>query len=89
MLTFNIEGYKRNKFYLTNLIKEFNPIFLFLQEHWLPYNEVDTKQVTDFPGYNFLCTASDMFIPTVELMLTQGPTWHGTTIGWSMDILLR
>ena len=74
MLTFNIEGYKRNKFYLTKLIKELNPIFIFLQEHWLPYNEVNSKLVTEFPGYNFLCTASDMFTPTEELMLTQGPT---------------
>ena len=61
-------------------------MFLFLQEHWLPYSEVDTKLISDFPGYNFLSTASDMFIPAEELMLTSGTAWQGTTIGWSIDI---
>ena len=61
-------------------------MFLFLQEHWLPYNEVNTKLVTDFPGFNFLSTASDMFTPPEDLMLTSGAIWHGTTLGWSMDI---
>ena len=39
--TFNIEGYKRNKFYLSNLIKKHKFMFLFLQEHWLPHHEAN------------------------------------------------
>jgi hypothetical protein len=75
MLTFNIEGYKRNQFYLSKLIKQYNPIFLFCQEHWLPYSEVDEKFKSDFPGYNFLSTASDMFTPVEDLMLRSGTAW--------------
>ena len=86
VLTFNLEGYKRNKFYLSTLVKQYNPLFLFLQEHWLPYCEVDSKLVSDFPTYKFLSTASDMFTPAEELMLTPGTAWHGTTIGWSVDV---
>ena len=86
MLTYNIEGYKRNKFYLASLVKEFNPLFLFLQEHWLPYSEVDDKFHSDFSSYKFLSTASDMFTPVEDLMLTGGTAWQGTTIGWSSDI---
>ena len=61
-------------------------MFLFLQEHWLPFSEVNTKLSSDFPGFNFLSTSSDMFTPPEELMLTSGATWHGTTMGWSIDI---
>ena len=86
MLTYNIEGYKRNKFYLSTLIEQYNPLFLFLQEHWVPYCEIDSKLASDFPNYRFLSTASDMFTPAEELMLTPGTAWQGTTIGWSADI---
>ena len=59
---------------------------MFLQEHWLPYNEVNKKLLTDFPSFNFLSTASDMFTPTEDLLLTGGTAWHGTALGWSKDI---
>ena len=67
-------------------MKQFNPLFLFLQEHWLPFNEVDFHLSSDFPGYKFLSTASDMFTPAEDLMLTSGTAWQGTTIGWSSEI---
>ena len=86
MLTYNIEGYKRNKFYLSSLIKQFNPLYLFIQEHWLPFSEVDSQLHHDFSNYRFLSTASDMFTPAEDLMLTPGTAWQGTTIGWSSDI---
>ena len=86
MLTYNIEGYKRNKFYLTSLIKQFNPLYLFIQEHWLPYSEVDSQLHHDFSDYRFLSTSSDMFTPVEDLMLTPGTAWQGTTIGWLSEI---
>ena len=70
---------------MSNLVKVYNPLFIFLQEHWLPHNEVNILR-TDFPGYNFHSTSSDMFIPTEELLLTTGAIWHGTAIGWDIDI---
>ena len=86
MLSLNIEGYRRNKFYLSNLICEYKPIFIFLQEHWLPHFEAPNKFVTDFKGYNFLTTSSNMCKPTEEQMLESGPTWHGTAIGWDKNV---
>ena len=61
-------------------------MFLFLQEHWLPFHDVDTHLDGDFPGYRFLSTASDMFTPAEDLMMTPGTAWQGTTIGWSAEI---
>ena len=52
----------------------------------MPYSEVDAKISKDFPEYNFLSTASDMFTPEEELMLTPGTAWQGTTIGWSSKL---
>ena len=34
IFTFNVEGYKRNKFYLSNIIKKYKPLICFLQETW-------------------------------------------------------
>ena len=31
--------------------------------------------------YNFHTTSSDMFLPTEDLLLQSGPTWHETAIG--------
>ena len=40
----------------------------------------------DFPTYNFLTTSDDMFTPTEDLLLSPGPVWHGSAIGWPTDI---
>ena len=86
LLTFNIEGYNRNNFYLAQLLKEYECIFIFLQEHWLPHHEAENKLSTDFKLYNFHTTSSDMFLPTEDLLLRSGPTWHGTAIGWHNSV---
>ena len=39
ILTFNIEGYKCNRFYLSNIVKKYKPLFINLQETWLPSHE--------------------------------------------------
>ena len=81
MLTYNVEGYKRNKFYLSKIVKQYSPLFLFLQEHWLSNHECH-KIANDFQDYCFLSTSSDMFTPIEDLILQSGPVWHGTAIGW-------
>ena len=57
-----------------------------MQEHWLPHFEAPNKFVTDFKGYNFLTTSSNMFKPAEEQMLESCPTWHGTAIGWDKNV---
>ena len=66
-------------------MKKYTPTILFLQEHWLSKHELDTLE-KDFAEYNFLSTASNMFTPEEEIMTKSGPVWHGTSIGWSLDI---
>ena len=91
ILTYNLEGYNRNKYYLTQLINSLSPLFLFLQEHWLPEHEATYKMTTDFPNYVFFTASSDMFVPTEDRMIQPGPTWHGTAIGWpkSKDMYIK
>ena len=55
---------------------------MFLQEHWLPHHEAETRLQNDFQMYNFHSTSSDMFLPAEDIILKRGPTWHGTAIGW-------
>ena len=85
MITLNIEGYKRNKFYLSQLMKK-NLLFIFLQEHWLPHHVASDKLSSDFSCFKFLTTSSDMFLPPEDLILRSGPVWHGTALGWPSSI---
>ena len=75
-----------NRFYLAQLLKEYQCLFIFLQEHWLPYHESEKRLKTDFLSYNFHTTSSNMFLPTEDLLLQRGPTWHGTAIGWHSSV---
>ena len=77
-----MEGFKRNKFYLSQLINEYEPFFIFIQEHWLPHYEAEAKISTNFPQYNFSVTSSDIFTHAEDKMLEGGPTWHGAAVGW-------
>ena len=86
IFTFNLEGYKRNKYYLSKLISDYKPLFLFIQERWLPHYEAKDKFCTDFSNYNFMTTSADMFTPAEDKVLETGPTWHGTALGWAEDI---
>ena len=60
-------------------------MILFIQEHWIPNHELDIFE-KDFPQYSFHSTAYDMFVPEEELLARSGPTWHGTSIAWKMEI---
>ena len=84
-MTLNIEGFKRNKFYLASVIDKYNPLIIFLQEHRLSYHETNILE-RDFNRYDFLSTASDMFVDPEDIIAKPGFTWHGTAIGWSKDI---
>ena len=85
IFTFNVEGYKRNKFYLSTIIQKYCPLFVFLQEFWLPFHE-SNKLSNDFDDYNFLTTAADMFTATEDLILQSGPVWHGTALVWKKTL---
>ena len=61
-------------------------MFIFLQEHWLPHHEAQLSLNNDFNNYSFYTTSSDMFLSVEDLILTSGPTWHGTAIGWHSSI---
>ena len=67
-------------------MKKYEPILVFVQEHWLAHHDAPLKFKSDFPTYNFITTSEDMFIPTEDLLLQPGPVWHGTAVGWSMSI---
>ena len=80
-----MEGYNRNRFYLSHLINDYKPLFIFVQEHWLPEHEAHIKFVNDFSNYKFVTTSSDMFIPVEERALETGAIWHGTALGWDVN----
>ena len=82
----NIEGYNRNKFYLSKVISDYKPMFIFLQEHWLPDYETSNKLSRDFLKYRFLTTSADMFTASEDKMLESGPIWHGTALGWTENV---
>ena len=77
-----MEGYRRNKFYLSKLIQSNNFIFLFIQEHWMSSSEASDKFSNDFQSYDFQTTAADSFLTPEDILLKSGPTWHGTALGW-------
>ena len=85
MFTYNVEGYKRNKFYLAELMKN-DVMFLFIQEHWLPHYNACNQMSRDFPCMTFMTTSSDMFTPPEDLILQSGATWHGTALGWPSSL---
>ena len=80
-MSFNIEGYQRNKYYLSGIIRDYKPVFVCLQEHWLPDYQTEIIQ-NEFSNYNFITTASNMFGNAEDKLLENGPVWHGTALGW-------
>ena len=64
-----------------SLIEKYIPSVIFLQEIWLPYHE-ESLINRDFHKYTFKISSPDMFTPVEDKMMTPGPVWHGTAIGW-------
>ena len=86
MICLNIEGYRRNVYYLNSLVRKYQPIFIFIQEHWLPHYQAEKKLSDDFPLYSFSTSSSDMFLNAEEKMIDSGAAWHGTAIGWLKNV---
>ena len=81
-----MEGYNRNKFYLSKLVRNNAFYIMFIQEHWLPSHEASSKFESDFSEYRFLTTSSDSFASPEDILQNSGPVWHGTAIGWHSSI---
>ena len=85
MLSFNIEGFHRNKHYLKNLIRQVDVNILFLQELWLPYH--DKKLMEKYlPNFCFNIATPDMFQHNEDKLMNSGPVWHGCAVGWHKDL---
>ena len=85
MISFNLEGFRRNKQYLADLVTLISPKILFLQEIWILFHE--ERLINNyFSDYQFKISTPDMFQPSEELLSKSGPTWHGAAIGWHNGI---
>jgi hypothetical protein len=84
MLSFNVEGFKRNRHYLSSLLLK-KPKLVFLQEIWLPYHDKNTLNQY-FPDYTFQISAPDMFQHPEDQLSKSSHSWHGVAIGWRKDI---
>ena len=85
MLSFNLEGFRRNQNYLSHLLSNRQPRVLFLQEIWIPYR--DKRMLESFhPDYSFCISTPDMFSNPEDLLLRQAHVWHGVAVGWRNDI---
>ena len=79
-----MEGFKRNKKYLSDLLLSEKPQFLFLQEIWLPFHE--QKSLSEYlPEYSFKVSTPDMFLLPEDLLQRPSHVWHGAAIGWRKD----
>ena len=85
MMSFNMEGFRRNGQYLSSLLSESRPKLVFLQEIWLPYSL--QYVINGFhPQYSFKISSPDMFKPPEDLLVNSSHVWHGAALGWSKDI---
>ena len=85
MLSFNIEGFRRNSLYLSHLLQTSKPKIVFLQEIWLPYSAQNAINNLH-PRYCFKISSPDMFQHPEDLLACSAHTWHGTAIGWCKEI---
>ena len=52
LISFNLEGFKRNRHYLSDLLLNLSPDRVFLQALWIPYHEKNSLNLR-FPKNNF------------------------------------
>ena len=84
-MTFNLEGFSRNKFYLTKLLDSISPKLLFLQETWASFSQ-ENEMRQCIPGYNIQISSSDMFTAPEDLLCSTGHTWHGAALLWHSSL---
>ena len=80
-----MEGYRRNRHYLANLIKLVMPKVIFLQEIWLAFHDQRVLS-EDFPQYNFQVSTPDMFDNSEDKIMSPGQVWHGAAVAWYDDL---
>ena len=85
MMSFNLEGFRRNKHYLSFLLSQHKPRILFLQEIWLPYCDQSSLNQLH-PDYTFEISTPDMFTHPEDLLVKPAHVWHGVAVGWRSDI---
>ena len=85
MISFNIEGVKRNQHYLSYLLCKLQPKVIFLQEIWLPFHEQSILSSLH-PDYSFTISTPDMYRQPEDLLQNPGHVWHGVAVGWRRDI---
>ena len=85
MISFNVEGVKRNQHYLTYLLCNLKPKVIFLQEIWLPFHEQSTLSSLH-PEYSFTISTPDMFQQPEDVLQKAGHVWHGVAVGWRRDL---
>ena len=73
ILSFNMEGYRRNKYYLSKLIKSHKFILIFIQEHWMSDAVANEILDTDFKSYEFITTSMDSFLSPEDILVKFGP----------------
>ena len=71
--------------YFSELVAQYSPKILFMQEIWLSCSESHIL-TEDFPMYNFQVSTPDMFTHAEDILGYHGPTWHGVALGWHSDL---
>ena len=85
LISFNIEGLRRNKHYLSHLLSNSRANVIFLQETWLPHSDQNTISNL-LPEYSFKTSSSDMFQYPEDIMSNPSHVWHGVAVGWRTEI---
>ena len=89
ILCLNIEGFRRNRYYLSKLLLKGNPAIIFIQEHWLSEYEALNVFSSGFPLLEFHTTSADSFQAPEDVLLNYSAIWHGTAIGFDPTIFLK
>ena len=80
LITFNVEGFYRNSFYLTQILN-LAPKIVFLQEIWVPYHK-ESSMNKKFPSYSVQISTPDQLTPPEDRLSNPDHTWHGAAVLW-------
>ena len=78
-MTFNVEGFYRNNFYLSRLLNTICPKIVFLQEIWTPFS-AEHAMSQMLPDYNLQISTPDMFCSPEDKLSQYDHIRHGATI---------
>ena len=85
-MTFNIEGFYRNSFYLSQILSTSTPPgLIFLQEIWVPYSQESAIDKI-YPDYSIQISTPDMFVPPEDKLGSSDHVWHGAAIMWHVSL---